>query len=71
MLFQPYSRWIAGLLFVAVGVITADGADAAQEPKSNFSMLADWGYILRGVLFIFASAIAMVWIGRKISGRRK
>jgi hypothetical protein len=71
MLFHTYSRRIAAFLAI-VGMIMTNACTAVdQQPESNFSMLADWGYILRGALFIFASALAMVWIGRKISGRRK
>ena len=52
-----------------INTVVAAG-EAPQEPSIS-SSLADWGYILRGALFIFASALAMVWIGRKLSKRKK
>lgn len=61
----------AAFVFVLVLVSTAMAADEAPQPASTADTFAEWGYILRGALFIFASALAMVWIGRKLSKRQK
>lgn len=65
-------RWIAVALLMAGAAMAATAAETASpQQQPTFNTLADWGYILRGALFIFASAMAMVWIGRKLSKRQK
>ena len=64
-------RFFPAFVAVLVMIATAAGADEAPQQASATDTFADWGYILRGALFIFASAMAMVWIGRKLSKRQK
>jgi hypothetical protein len=70
MLFKLYIKGLAVYGLILTGAVAAAAAEPALQQESG-SVLADWGYILRGALFIFASALAMVWIGRKISKRQK
>ncbi|CAN5187913.1 hypothetical protein BH20ACI2_BH20ACI2_19630 [soil metagenome] len=69
MLLKSHIQGIAAYVLIVVGTVA--GADFPPQQESSSLPLADWGYILRGALFIFASALAMAWIGRKISRRQK
>ena len=65
-------RHIPALLLLALSPVSpASAAEQASPQTAAPNFLAEWGYILRGALFIFASAMAMVWIGRKLSKRQK
>ncbi len=70
MLLKTYIKGLAIYAAIVAVTVTAAAAEPAPQQETG-SVLADWGYILRGALFIFASALAMVWIGRKISKRQK
>ncbi len=69
MSLKSHIQGTAAYILFVVGTVA--GAEVAPQQESSSLPLADWGYILRGALFIFASAMAMVWIGRKISKRQK
>ena len=65
-------RHIPAVLPLALSLVSpALTAEQAPQQTAAPNFLAEWGYILRGALFIFASAMAMVWIGRKLSKRQK
>jgi protein-S-isoprenylcysteine O-methyltransferase Ste14 len=61
-------RFVAATLGIGAAAMSVLG-DAASPPEREPS--ADWTFIATGFLFAFAGALLFVWLGRRLSGRRK
>ena len=60
-------RYVAYLSITYAIFASATFAQAGVEESSP----VDWFYVLRGFIFIFSSALGMVWLGRRIARNRK
>jgi hypothetical protein len=63
---QIYRTLFYLLLIPALLTSSAFAQTGAEQAES-----VDWFYILRGFVFIFASALGAVWLGRRIVRNRK